>query len=201
MTKQFSIQSIILWLFVIVVGISIGAGIYESRVLVPLWSAAPPDTVIAYYQHNAAYPQFAPDQGGRFWIFASPLAALLTAAMLISAYWTSGSHRKWRLAAAVLALIAYVATFAWFVPGIIRLSSSDVLTMNRDDVASLATWWVNLNTVRVFFMTTAWIAALRAMTLPSMPDKTPIGFPERNDLSRADSTKRPESLIFQKQKD
>lgn len=77
MSKQFSIAQIFLWLYVIVLGISIGGGLYEQLVLMPLWSLAPPDSVIAYYQHNVANPQFVPNQGGRFWIFFTPALGLL----------------------------------------------------------------------------------------------------------------------------
>ncbi len=66
MSKQFSIAQIFLWLYVVVLGIQIGGGLYEQLVVMPLWSLSPPDSVVAYHQHNVANPQFAPDQGGRF---------------------------------------------------------------------------------------------------------------------------------------
>src|SRR5688572_17925192 len=137
MRKQFSIEAIILLFFVIVLGFIIGGGAYEARVLVPLWSTAPPDSVIAFYQHNATHPDFVTNQGGRFWVFVTPLGTLLTLAMLISAFWTRSEHRKWRLSSAVLALIAYGFTISWFVPTIVLLMSSEVLTMGRDEVATL----------------------------------------------------------------
>lgn len=151
----------------IVIGITIGGGLYEARVVMPLWSAAAPDSVTAFYQHNSANPQFAPDPGGRFWIFVTPFATLLALAILISAFWTAPEHRKWRIAAGCIALIVDVATFAWFVPTIIQLSSNAVMTMSRDELASLTNWWVNLNWVRAALLTAAWLAALRAMTIPT----------------------------------
>ncbi len=36
MTRQFSIAQILLWLFVIALGIELGAGLYETLVVMPL---------------------------------------------------------------------------------------------------------------------------------------------------------------------
>jgi hypothetical protein len=174
MTNQFSASQIILWLFVLALGITMGGGLYEVRVVMPLWGSAPPDSVIAYYQHNVAFPQFAPDQGGNFWIMVTPLATLLSIGVLISAYWTRGVHRRWRMAAAAAALTVQVATFAWFVPNIIRLLGGDVLTMSRDDVSSLANLWINLNWVRVALIMLAWLFALRAITIPSTDNELTV---------------------------
>lgn len=165
MKNKFSASQIILWLFVIALGISMGGGLYEGRVVEPLWASAVPDSVIGYYEHNVANPQFAPNQGGNFWIFVTPMSTLLTIATLISARWTRGLHRRWRVAAAGLAMVSQVFTFVWFVPNIMRLLGGDVLTMSRDEVSSLANLWLNLNWIRVALLMTAWLAAMRAMTI------------------------------------
>jgi hypothetical protein len=166
MTRQFSIAQIFLWLFVIAVGIELGGGLYETLVVMPLWTLSPPDSVIAYYQHNAANPQFALNAGGRFWIFFTPLVGLLAIAALLSGLKTRPEHRRWRIAGTVLALVVVVFTFAWFVPNIIKLMSESVIGMSRDEVTSLTNWWVRLNWVRAVFYAAGWLAALRALTLP-----------------------------------
>jgi hypothetical protein len=38
------VPQVLLWLFVINLGIAFGAGIYESRVVVPRWESIPPQT-------------------------------------------------------------------------------------------------------------------------------------------------------------
>ena len=148
MTRQFSIPQIFLWLFVIALGITLGGGLYETLVVMLLWSAAPPDSVTAYYQHNAANPQFALNQGGRFWIFIMPLTGLLAIAALLSGLRTRSEHRTWRIAGTVLTLTIIVFTFIWFIPNIIQLTGKGVITMSADDVTSLTNWWVRLNWVR-----------------------------------------------------
>ena len=157
-----TIAKIFMWLFVVVLGIEIGAGLYETLVVLPIWTASPPDTVIAYFNHNVANPAFVLNTGGRFWMFFTPMVGLLSITVLITAFWTRGAHRKWRLVAGALALIVVAATFAWFVPNIIKLNSEAVLTMPREHVASLANAWVTLNWVRVVVYLSAWFAGLKA---------------------------------------
>jgi hypothetical protein len=170
MKRQYSIEQIFLWIFVIALGIELGGGLYETLVVMPLWVASPPDSVINYYRHNAANPQFALNAGGRFWMFATPLVGLSALAALLSGFRTRAEHRKWRIAGTILALIVVVSTFAWFVPNIIRLHSEAVLTMSGEDVKSLTNWWARLNWVRAVVYSAGWLAALKALSIPSKPE-------------------------------
>lgn len=167
MTKQFSIAQIILWLFIISLGIEIGAGLYEIFVIVPLWAGSPPDSAIAFYQHNVANPHLAINAGGRFWMFASPLLTLLSIAVLLSGRRTNSEHRRWRLAAGGLVFLIMCCTFGWFVPNILTLQGKEVLTMNPETVRSIANWWSSLNWVRAFLAIVAWLFALRALSIPA----------------------------------
>ena len=163
--RKFSIAQMSLFLFVIALGIEIGAGLYETLVVLPIWTGAPPDSVTAYHQHNVANPQFALNAGGRFWMVATPLVGLLALATLFSGLRTRSQHRKWRIAGTVLALVVVLATFTWFVPNIIRLNSNDVMTMSAEQVTSLTKAWVNLNWVRVVLYVSGWLSALRALSI------------------------------------
>jgi hypothetical protein len=96
MTQQFSFAQIILWLFVIALGIEIGAGLYETFVIVPLWAGSAPESAIAFYRHNANNPHLAINAGGRFWIFVTPLVSLLSIATLLSGWRTNPEHLRWR---------------------------------------------------------------------------------------------------------
>lgn len=146
-------------------GVEIGGGLYETLVVMPLWSLSPPDSVVAYHQHNVAYPQFALNAGGRFWMFNTPLTGLMAIAALISGLKTRPEHRKWRVAATVLALIVVVFTFAWFVPKIMILGQGGA-GLSAEQITSLTNWWVRLNWVRVVLYSGGWLAGLRALTIP-----------------------------------
>jgi len=155
-----------LWLFVVALGIMIGGGLYEQLVVMPLWQTAPPDSVIAYYQHNVANPQFTLNQGGRFWAFIAPVVQLLAIATLITGLRTRAEHRRWRITGTVITLIVGVSTIIWFVPNILQLLGEGVMTMSGDEVSSLANRWVSLNWVRAVVSLAGWLAALRALTIP-----------------------------------
>jgi hypothetical protein len=165
MTGKLSIAQILLWLFVIALGIELGGGLYETLVVMPLWSAAPPDSVLEYYRHNAANPQLALNAGGRFWMFATPLVGLTAIAALLSGLKTRAEHRKWRIAGTILALIVVISTFAWFVPNIIKLLGESVTRMSADEITGVTNWWVRLNWVRAFVYAVGWLAALRALSI------------------------------------
>ena len=166
MSQRFSIAEICLWLFVIVLGIEIGAGLYETLVVLPLWTLGPPDSVVAYHQHNIAYPQFALNAGGRFWIYFTPLTGLTAILALLSGLRTHPEHRTWRITGSCLAIIVVISTFAWFVPKIIILGRGGA-GLNGEQIASLTNWWVRLNWVRVVLYLAGWLAGLRAMRIPS----------------------------------
>jgi hypothetical protein len=66
------VPKVLLWLFVINLGIALGAGIYESRVVIPLWENTPPQTW--------------PNTGLLFWVYVTTVPlTLLTLANLVAA--------------------------------------------------------------------------------------------------------------------
>jgi sensor histidine kinase regulating citrate/malate metabolism len=95
-----------------------------------------------------------------------PLVGLLAIATLLSGLRTQREHRKWRIAGTVLTLLVVVLTVIWFVPNIIKLTGEGVMAMRPDEVTSLTNKWVSLNWLRAVLFLTAWLAALRALTIP-----------------------------------
>ncbi len=159
---RFSVPRILLWLFVIVLGIEIGGGLYETLVVMPVWTQSPPDSVLAYYHHNVANQQFVLNQGGRFWVFFTPALGLISLATLLSGLKTPPEHRKWRIAATLLALLVVVSTFVWFIPNIIVLLGEGVTKLSGEQITQLTNQWVRLNWVRAAVYSAAWLAGLRA---------------------------------------
>ena len=142
----------LLWLFIIFLGIAFGAGLYESRVVVPMWTSNPPTSLAS------------PDSGRRFWAFVTtgPLT-LLTVANLVAALQTQEPARAWWLTAAIVTLVERAATFGYFIPTIIRLQRKPTLTQTA--VRRALARWVRLNYVRNTLTLVAWIAALKALAL------------------------------------
>lgn len=142
---------IILWLFVINLGVAFGAGIYEARIVVPLWTSALPQSLRS------------PDSGRKFWAFVTtgPLT-LLTFANLYVAWHTAESRRTYWLSAAFVILAERIFTFVYFIPTVIRLQRATGPRVELDHAASR---WTRLNYLRNTLTLIGWLAALRVLSL------------------------------------
>jgi hypothetical protein len=149
------ISTILLWLFVINLGIGLGAGLYESRIVVPRW--------VETGEWNAQAAQ-ADNTGLRFWVYITtgPLT-LLTLANLIVAWRSRGPVRVWWLAASLFALADRAFTFSYFIPTMVKLMQDQDLS----GPVALSTFsqWMNLNYLRHAIVIAALLAALKAFAL------------------------------------
>jgi hypothetical protein len=149
---------ILLWLFIINLGIAFGAGLYEHRIVVPRWISSSPE----YGTHWHAEAARRDDTGRRFWAFVTTLPlTLLTLANLFAAWRASGAVRGWWLAAGLAALADRAFTFSYFIPTMVRLMGA---TDSSESVAVATQWW-NLNYLRLAIGLVAWLATLRTFAL------------------------------------
>jgi Domain of unknown function (DUF1772) len=158
------ISTLILWIFAAVLSVEVGAGLYETLVIIPMWMGGAPESVVKYYELYAANPQFALRAGPKFWMFLTPSVGIFALATLLSSFKTSPHHRKWRLIASGLSVFIVTATFAWFVPNVLRLTN-DVPTMSATDIAHTAKWWVNLNYIRCVLAVAAMLFTFRTLSI------------------------------------
>ena len=155
-----AVQMIVLWLFVINLGIAFGAGLYESRIVVPQWLRFSPGSG---YRWNAEAAREA-DVGLKFWVYVTTIPlTLLTLASLVAAWWTSDPVGHWWLGAAAAALVDRVMTFTYFIPTMLTLMRDGALSQSAE--VSRARQWVALGYVRQAATLLAWLAALRALSL------------------------------------
>ena len=164
MDDRFSSAKLFIWIFVIVLGIELGAGLYETLVVLPTWT---PDA-LSYYRHNAEFPQYAITAGPRFWMFQTPFLGFVSLITILTGLRTAPEHRKWRMLGAGLALFVVVCTLAWFVPNLLSLIGDGVTKMSGEQIASVTNLWVRLNWVRVIVYSAAWLSGLKAMTTPTL---------------------------------
>ena len=147
----------LLWLFVLNLGTAFGAGLYETRVVLPLWF---PRTVTGYAVNHEALHTL--DSGRQFWGLVTTLPlTLLTGANWWAASACAAPQRAWWLAAVGIALLERLGTFTFFIPTVVRLQASATRPLAR--VAHWAAWWVGLNYVRNGLTLAAWGAALCAL--------------------------------------
>ena len=151
-------STIVLWLFVINLGIAFGAGLYEHRIVVSNWISSSPESG-AHWNAEAARRD---DTGRRFWAFVTTVPlTLLTLANLFAAWRTSGAIRGWWLAAGLAALADRAFTFSYFIPTMVGLMGMT----DSPESAAVATRWWNINYLRHALLLAAWLASLRAFAL------------------------------------
>jgi len=153
---------VILSLFVINLGIAFGAGLYESRIIVPQWLSFSPDSG---YRWNGQAARDA-NVGLRFWFYVTTVPlTVLTIASLVAAWWAPTEVRTWWLAAGAAVLVDRVMTFSYFIPTMLTLMNSK--TMSASQSVTKATQWINLGYIRHAAILIAWLAALGAFSLYS----------------------------------
>jgi hypothetical protein len=156
------ITELILWLFLLNLGVALGAGLYEARVMLPQWTRPASG---AGFHWNAELARRT-DPGLRFWAFVTtgPLT-LLTVASLVAAWRTPGPRGVWWLTAAVIVLLERVATFGYFIPAMVRLQRDE--TVPGPAVRARVSRWLTLNYLRNAAYLAAWVAALLALQAPA----------------------------------
>ena len=154
------VPKVLLWLFVINLGISFGAGLYEARIEFPQWLVYSAESG---YRWDAEAARRA-NTGLRFWVYVTTVPlTLLTLANLIAAWRAQGAIRSWWLGAAVAAVADRIFTFSYFVPTMIKLQGDANLAAS--EAVAAASRWGQLNHLRHVIVLVAWIAALKAFSL------------------------------------
>ena len=150
--------AIVLWLFVINLGVAFGAGIYEHRIVVSRWIESP-GSAAASWNADAARQD---DTGRRFWVFVSTVPlTLLTLISLYASWRADGAVRVWWRAAALAALSDRVFTFAYFIPTMVGLMAAP----DSPESVEIASRWSNLNYLRHAVVLAAWLASLKAFAV------------------------------------
>jgi hypothetical protein len=145
------VPKVLLWLFVINLGVAFGAGIYESRVVIPRWENIP--------------PQMWPNTGLEFWVYVTtaPLT-LLTLANLVAAWLDRGPRRYWWLSAAAIVVVERIVTFSYFIPTMFWLMGAEDLP--QAELQATLSQWLFLDYGRHVLTLAGWLAALKAFSLP-----------------------------------
>ena len=149
---------LVLWLFVVNLGLVFGAGVYEQRIVAPRWLERRPGEPARWHAASAR----SDDVGRRFWVFAATIPFTVLTFTSIALAWRAGSAaHAWWLAAASLAAIERLATAGYFIPVMVRLMRA----ADTPDVVAVATRWSRLNVLRHVLVLAAWLASLRAFEL------------------------------------
>ncbi len=130
-------------------GITFGAGLYESRLEVPRWKTLPTEQWT--------------NTGVKFWAFVTTGPLTLLTIVSLALVWTAdGSRQDWWLASVALLVVERLVTFGYFIPTMARLQSTK--GGQKDRVESTLSQWMRLNIGRHLLVLAAWLTALAAFT-------------------------------------
>ena len=152
---------ITLWLFVIALGVDLGAGVYEARIVVPLWAGGVPATLA----EGNPFARVAIDAGMRFWAYVTTAVGILAVAALVFGLRTAPPQRTWRTVAAIAELCVVAMTLLYFRPTLVRLFMGHGAGLSDATIASTVHRWVALSWARIVISFGAWCAALAALAL------------------------------------
>lgn len=155
------IVKILLWYNVLSLGVWAGGTVYQMLVIVPIWSASPPESVRAFFQGTTImttiYNFFGPVTQA---LRALPLFALVAVA------WPYTNVRPWVGACAIAMIIGLVMTRAYIYPMNDVLFAKAGAGLEPDAVRALARTWIFADRVRFAIMSGGYICLLHAFTLP-----------------------------------
>lgn len=146
---------------VAVTGVAVGAGIFESRVVIPRWAGCWTSEQVRVALEESGHLA----SGEAFWPLVGAPVVPLTVLNLYRALRSSGPRRPWWIAFASTIAVGCVATAAYFVPELHRLAATDAIPPERVRAAVIRR--VRLDNVRLVVLVLAWLAGLRALSLPA----------------------------------
>ncbi|HYX27119.1 MAG TPA: DUF1772 domain-containing protein [Pyrinomonadaceae bacterium] len=158
---------VLLFALVFVGGLELGGGIYETVVVVPVWSADLPASLLRWSS--------SPDRvhAVRFFGVVTPLLMLIALATMIAGWNLAVPQRRWLRWATITFVLTLAGTLLWFVPTIDRLLGPANASMSPQELTRMARLWVQLNWVRAAAITVAWLCALQALRLEGQRPKPP----------------------------
>lgn len=159
--KRLNFPLIILWLWVLVVTLLMGGGIFEHLVLTPLWAGSPPDSVTSWPYGVVQ---------ARFFGVLTPLAFLLSLALSVASRWMPRQQRKWALIAGIAMIVLGVATVSFFVPILQKTQATRGAGLSGDEITRLVNQFKMWNWARWLVGISAWAAGWRALSLSRSTD-------------------------------
>jgi hypothetical protein len=149
----------ILFAYVIVLSLEVGAGLFTSVVVFPVWTASP-EIVIGW---KPGMPYFM-EEGG-FFMFSSSATTILAIAVLATSKRLPAPVRPWARWSALIFLAMAVATAAYYVPVQFRMQGDAGARLPRAELAAMLQRFVAWNWIRQALIVGAMVAGVHALGL------------------------------------
>ncbi len=136
---------------VVVLGLTAGALLAEAAILVPYWRSLPPDTFLEWYREN----------GALLMRFFAPLeiAATLIPILAAIANWLSGAPAGWIMASSLLSILVLGTFPLYFKKANASFAEGSIET---DRVTAELRRWAHWHQARVVIATAAFVTAILA---------------------------------------
>lgn len=158
-----------LFVFAALYGIYIGGGLFETVVIVPVWSVSA-EAMRAW----GSNPLSAID-GARFFMVMSPLTALLAVLTGVFGWNAPAPLRFWLRLSVVLYLLQFAVTIGWFVPEQMAIKGPTMIKSLSDAEIMARAWrWIMLNYVRAVFVAVEVFAVMKAVWLAGISLKSQV---------------------------
>jgi len=152
------VSVVVLWSLIVVSGMVLGGSVFERLCLSPLWAGAPPESVTSWTLGVIQRPFF--QAVVPLWTLLAVAAAALSPAMPSAA-------RPWARAIAVVAVLVFVSTIAFFVPILEKTQANRGAGLPPEEITRLARQFVNWSLLRTIGVAGTCLAAIRALILAS----------------------------------
>lgn len=161
MTLRDQLLKVLLWYAVFAWATWLGGTLYQMLVIVPLWSASPPESVRAFFtgtDYNRTI----------FHFFGPPFMAARTLPLLLAPAlaWHRPDHRRPLLVAAVCVLLATVFTVVYVYPINAVLFEQAGGNGSASQIAAMARQWIWADRLRFGVGVIAFVAILWAFRSP-----------------------------------
>ena len=156
---------LLLWIAVLAWGILLGGKLFDLRVLVGAWSAAPPES-LSLLPYG---PRFPVDTGEYF--FPSSVALLVCSfGALITGWKTPPGYRVWLVLPAAMLLVTLIFTILWFWPRNAALwavaSGAPNAVRDQAEILRMVREWVTYDWLRVVVGMVGFASSVRAISVP-----------------------------------
>lgn len=155
-----TIGRILIWITVIAWGFWLGGLMYEMIVIMPLWGANLPNSVVEWNSR----PDFVMNPT-RFYV---PIVITLILSSLFATILArkSSNKRLWLILSTVCAITVFVFTLIYFFPKNEVLFRNQNAGLSGEEITAIANAWIRANWIRLGMMTVGLFAALKAFSLP-----------------------------------
>jgi hypothetical protein len=159
------VTRLFLWVSVLAWGILVGGKLFDLRVLVGAWSAAPPDS-LSLLPYG---PDFPVDTGDYF--LPSSVALLVCSFGALVAGWNTPWRFRVLLAVPpAMLLLTLIFTVLWFWPANAALwdvaRGAPNALQNPAEIADLVSRWVTYDWLRVAVGVVGFVCSVRAISIP-----------------------------------